>query len=111
MAIYGNLYIDQGTSFNVTVFVTDVNDDPIDLAQYTVFSQIRKTYSSKKFTEFATQIIGTGEIQLNLTAEQTGDLKPGRYVYDVKIKKGSEVIRVVEGQVEVNPQVTKITNG
>ena len=114
MAIYGNLFIDQGTTFSATIFVTDSNGDSLDLTGFTAKSQIRKTFSSNNFTEFQTSIpVPTnGEIILSLDAETSGTLKSGRFVYDVKLinDNTNEISRVVEGQVEVNPQVTKHEN-
>ena len=34
-------------------------------------------------------------------------MKAGRYVYDVEINSGGTITRVVEGQVEVTPGVTR----
>jgi hypothetical protein len=36
-------------------------------------------------------------------------MKPGRYVYDIEIKNGADgtITRVLEGQVEVTPGVTR----
>ena len=114
MAIYGNLFIDQGTTFSATIFVTDMNGDALDLSIYTAKSQIRKSFSSKNFVELNTSIPSptTGEIILSLDAETSSTLKSGRFVYDVKLinDNTNEISRVVEGQVEVNPQVTKHEN-
>ena len=45
---------------------------------------------------------------LSLSANVTGNLEAGRYVYDVVVHDAANTItRVVEGIVTVNPQVTK----
>ena len=45
---------------------------------------------------------------ITLTDTQTTALESGRYVYDVVITSGSGAkTRVVEGQVTVNPSVTR----
>ena len=47
-------------------------------------------------------------IQISLTPTQTGALAAGRYVYDVEITDQAGIItRVVEGQVEITPGVTR----
>jgi len=49
-----------------------------------------------------------GEIELLLSDTQTGGMKAGRYLYDVEIiSDGGEVTRVIEGQLEVTPRVTR----
>ena len=49
-----------------------------------------------------------GEITISLTDSQTTSLEAGRYVYDVLITaSGGAKTRVVEGQVTVNPSVTR----
>jgi hypothetical protein len=49
-----------------------------------------------------------GTVSIALTAAQTNALASGRYVYDVEItSSGGVVTRVLEGQVEVTPGVTR----
>ena len=117
MAIVSNLIIDQGTTFTADIDVTDAEGNVLNLSGYTTAGQMRKSYASTTATDFSASIFseGNGTVRISLSASQTNALKPGRYVYDVEIKKTStgEVTRVVEGQVEVTPGVTKVaaTNG
>ena len=107
MATKANISIDQGTSFTTEVLLTDENGDPLDLTAYTANSQIRKTYTSLTSVPFNT-VLSNGQVMLSLSANATGNLEAGRYVYDVVVHDGSNTItRVVEGIVTVNPQVTK----
>ncbi len=48
-----------------------------------------------------------GEVTVSLTAEETSAIKAGRYVYDIEITSSEETLRVLEGIVVVNPEVTK----
>ncbi len=108
MATQQNIVIDQGTTFSTEVTAKDSTGSAKDLTGYTTTAQIRKSYYSSSSTDFTTaQVDGTGVITLSLTAAQTGNLKAGRYVYDVESASASETIRVVEGIVTVTPQVTK----
>jgi len=51
---------------------------------------------------------GWATIRLILSDTQTNSMKAGRYVYDVEITSPSgEKTRVLEGQVEVTPGVTR----
>lgn len=118
MAIVSNLTIDQGTTFKADIDVTDASGNALNLTGYTTAGQMRKSYASTSATDFSASIptpASAGVVRIQLSATQTEALKPGRYVYDVEIKKTStsEVTRIVEGQIEVTPGVTKVaaTNG
>ena len=41
---YQNLYLEQGTTFNVTVTIDDVYGNVYDLNNTNVISQLRKSY-------------------------------------------------------------------
>ena len=110
MASISNIFIDQGADFTTTVTVTDSNGDTVSLAGYSAAAQIRKSYSSSTSTAFTTSISNAsgGEITITLTDTQTAALDAGRYLYDVLITaSGGDKTRVVEGQVTVNPSVTR----
>ena len=111
MAIISNLIIDQGATFTADIDVTDSDGNILVLTGYTAAGQMRKTYASSTATNFTASIqsASNGTVRISLSAIQTNALKAGRYVYDVEITKTStsEVTRVVEGQVEVTPGVTR----
>lgn len=110
MAIYANLVIDQGSTFNSTITVEEATGAEISLEGYSVRAQIRKTYTSSTAVDFIAEIVDpdNGIITLKLAPAASGSLKPGRYVYDVEIITPNEdVTRVVEGQIEITPRVTR----
>ena len=110
MASISNIFIDQGADFTTTVTVTDSNGDAVSLVGYSAAAQIRKSYSSSTSTAFTTSISNAsgGEITITLSDSQTAALEAGRYLYDVLITaSGGDKTRVVEGQVTVNPSVTR----
>lgn len=109
MATKANLVIDQGSTFSADLNLTDENGDMLVLNGYTANSQIRKWYTSTNAAATFTASINveSGVITLSLTANQTGAITAGRYVYDVELSVGSEVSRIVEGIVTVTPQVTR----
>lgn len=108
MAGIQNLVVDQGTSFEITINVTLDDGSEKDLTDYTVSSQIRKSYYTNTYTDFTTAKVDlTGEITLSLTPTQTSALKAGRYVYDVEISSTEETVRIIEGIVTVTPEVTR----
>ena len=110
MASISNIFIDQGATFTTTVTVTDANGDAVSLSGYSVAAQIRKTFLSSTATAFTATIsnASSGEITISLSPTQTTALEAGRFVYDVVITaSGGTKTRVVEGQVTVNPSVTR----
>jgi len=108
MATKANLVIDQGSTFSTDLTLNDENGDPLNLAGYSANSQMRKWYtSSNAIATFTTNVAIDGIISLSLTANQTGAITAGRYVYDVEINDGSATSRVVEGIITVTPQVTR----
>lgn len=111
MAPVKNLVIDQGADFSVTITISDVNNDPLNLTGYTGRAHLRKSYGSNTHTAFTVTFNAdrtTGEITLGISSAVTTDLRAGRYVYDVEIVSGSGVVtRVLEGIVTVTPEVTR----
>lgn len=109
MAVYANLIVDQGSDFSADINV--VNDiGAVDITNYTYRGQIRKTYASSNAVDFytSTNNPSSGILTISLAAGQTSVMKAGRYVYDVEIVDGiGNVTRVIEGQLEVTPRVTR----
>ena len=70
MAIIANLFIDQGTDFEVVVDVQDATGSVQNLTGYTSVAQIRKTYGSSNVSTSFTTNHGTaseGKITLSLS--------------------------------------------
>jgi hypothetical protein len=110
-AAYQELFLEQGTTFTTNITLDDIDGVPFDLTGATAKSQIRKSYYSANTTAEFIVIIPTptdGNINLILNANTTSNIAAGRYVYDVAIKDtANTVTRVLEGIVNVIPQVTK----
>lgn len=111
MAVYANIVIDQGSDYSSTVDVEGSNGTPYDLTGYTARGQVRKTYTSSTSYPFLLTINNpsAGQINMLLPRATTGTMKAGRYVYDIEIVETNTgtVTRVVEGQVEITPRVTR----
>ena len=112
MAAYVELYIDQGTTFNNIINLTDdVTNAPINISGYTVTSQIRRSYYSSNISANITceiSNVANGEITMSMTSANTSNIKAGRYVFDVKtIDTYGIVNRIIEGIISVTPQVTR----
>jgi len=108
MATVQNLVIDQGTTFSFTFSIQNADGTDKDLSDYSVASQIRKSYYTNTKVDVTTDTIPLeGEVTISLTAEETSNIKAGRYVYDVEINSSFETLRVLEGIVTVTPEVTR----
>jgi hypothetical protein len=109
MAIKANLVIDQGTTFQTSINVTDDNEVAVDLTNYSANAQMRKYYTSLTSYAFTTSISPTlGIVTLSMNANTTGSIAPGRYMYDCELTDPNGAItRLVEGIVTVTPGVTR----
>ena len=105
-----DIVIDQGADYSASIDVTDADGDAVDLTGHTGKGQIRKTYSSSTAVNFDPAIVQSatnGTVRIGLSSTTTNNMKAGRYVYDVEIDNGSAITRIVEGQLEVRPGVTR----
>ncbi len=90
----------------------DADSEPFDLTGYQAKSQIKKSYYSTNASAQFTITIPTpvnGVLSMSISAANTANISAGRYVYDVLIKNSSNnTTRVLEGIVNIVPQVTKL---
>ena len=110
MAEFVELTIDQGSTFNTVITVNDGTGVGQNLVGYVARSQMRKSYYSSSKSSFNVTVStpNIGEITMAMTAANTANLTPGRYVYDVEIDNNSgEVTRIFEGIITVLPNVTR----
>lgn len=109
MATISNLYIDQGSTFNTSLNVNDQTGEPLDLSDYTAAAQMRRSYYTNTYIDLNATISSPldGEVSISLSASESGAVKAGRYVYDIEITGNGETMRVLEGIIVVNPEVTR----
>lgn len=110
MATKANLLIDQGTTFETTVTITDDDGGVVSLVGYTAAAQARKHYTSNTAYSFSVSINGSdGLVFLSMSANTTMSMAPGRYVYDCELTEtaSGKISRVLEGIVTVTPNVTR----
>ena len=115
-----NIRIDQGAEFETTIIIEDENSDRVNLANYNIFAQIRKTYTSSKFWHFDIDMTYAeeGELKIRLPSARSIDIKPGRYMYDIYGEfilnnvewpdEAAKIYKFVEGIADVVPRITKI---
>lgn len=108
MATKVNLVVDQGSTFQTSITFNDESGNTINFSTYSGAAQLRKHYTSSNSTGFSVSLTSNGVITLGLTANQTGNLTAGRYVYDLEVTDSSnQVSRLIEGIVTVTPNVTR----
>lgn len=110
---YSELFLEQGASFNTSIALDDVSGEAFNLVTYTASSQMRKSYYSSNAAAIFSVTTGNdpslGVITISLDSANTANIAAGRYVYDVYVTttSGETRVRVLEGIVNVTPQVTK----
>ena len=104
--------MDQGSDFAFSILAQDATGNAVDLSSnYTATCQMRRHYSTQTYTLLNTQITGgTGYIFVSLGATGTATISPGKYFYDVELSSldGGSVQRLVQGNITVYPEVTRI---
>jgi hypothetical protein len=111
-AVYvNNLVINSGSDFSQSFALEGINNSPLNLTGYQVNAQMRKWAGSSTSITFTTSIefpSTVGKILISLSSEETLDIKPGRYVYDVLITDSfGQKNKVIEGMVLVREGVTR----
>ena len=107
---YTELFLEQGASFNTSITLDDVNGESFNLTTFSASSQMRKSYYSSNAAATFTVSTGdnvSGTITISLDSANTANVIPGRYLFDVYLTNNISRIRVLEGIVNVTPQVTK----
>lgn len=106
-----NIYIDKGTDFRLSVALFDDDDLDLPIANYTFFGDLRKLYSTKRAAEFEFERDDDdpNAITLILSSDATSQLKPGKYQYDIIMKKPTgELSKIVDGLAFVISTITEV---
>ena len=105
-----NFILEQGATFSRILTVKE-NNSAMNLTNYTVASKMRSTHDTSTVAGTFTCTISNasgGEITMQMTANTTGALEEGIYVYDLEITNSAgTVTRLMEGNITVNPEVTR----
>jgi hypothetical protein len=112
MAAYVELVVDQGTTFNNVINITDdVTNAAVNISGYSFESQVRRSYYSANITANIVCTItnaANGEVTMSMSASNTANIKPGRYVFDVKsTDDANSVSRILEGIITISPSCTR----
>lgn len=89
-----------------------VDGEALDILSYEARMMVRKSYNLPAVANLTTEnekivINDVNKINLELTADITAALVPGRYLYDVELVNGPDVERVLFGVFTVTAEVTK----
>ena len=111
MAVYvSNIVIEQGYDFDTSFQLEDTRtNSPLVLTDASTTAQIRKHYGAVDAVSLGSTVTSPdlGIISISLTANQSVSLKPGRYVYDVKILNAGREYKAVEGTALLRGGVTR----
>lgn len=111
MATISNLFVDAGADYSNIITVTASNGQALNLTDFTVKSQMRKSYQSSVVHNFVATIYQAeyGKVRLQLSSSASEAIPAGRWLYDVEITAPSGAkTRVLEGIVTITPQITQI---
>ncbi len=112
-AVYvNNLVINAGSDFSQTFTLEETESNYfLNLTDYQIDSQMRKWSGSSNAITFTTSVefpSTSGRMNLSLTSEQTKNIRPGRYVYDILLTDPfGQKNKVIEGMVLVREGVTR----
>lgn len=104
----GDYRIEQGSTFSMTITITDENGAVYALTGATAAAILRETYASSAHTDFTCSVAeSTGVITVSLTAAETAAITITSGVWDIELTEGTTVTRLLQGTVEISPEVTK----
>ena len=107
-----NIQIDKGTDFSSTFDLSKRDNSPLDLTLYDFQAKMRKHAEAPAHVAFAATYGGQpakGNLNISLTAAQTGIITAGRYEYDVLIinRNSNAKTKVFQGQALVIPTASQ----
>ena len=115
-----NFKVEQGVSYSFKITYKDKNVNPIPLDDYTPYGSIKlKMSDTGSVAQFGFEkLAGIGELQVKLAhnafsnvqikANSFNDYVQGVYdIYLVKSDESQEHIRLLNGVIDISPQVTK----
>ncbi len=115
MTTRANLYIDQGVDFLVALELETDDGDEFPITDQQFFCQVRKMYSSTVLFEADLEVVVNGvtnELNLFFDPNDTRDVKPGKYQYDLIMRKfNGDTLKILEGLLFILPTITRIEEG
>lgn len=120
MPITENFVLDQGADAAVELHLTEKDGSKKDLTGIVARASLKESYESRDsdaiaFSTLVASPASDGIVTLTLTNEQTSTLNPRLdYVYDVLLTytdsdANTIVEKILQGNIEVNPSITKVS--
>ena len=110
MAVYvNNITVNCGTDFTQDYDLFETGGKVIDLTGFTMSAALRKHRGSGTSVSFTTSFVSRsqGKIKLFIPSWISGNLKPGRYLYDVLLTSpGGAKSIIVEGNVNARAGIS-----
>lgn len=115
-ALKDNWYIEKGATFRKRYQLgtgTEDNFTPLDLTGRTARCMLRKSLFGEVIQELTTENGGItlggvdGYVDIFISAEDTTALPGDECVHDIELVNGSDVDRILEGEDELSPEVTR----
>ena len=106
-----NLTFVRGDTETVQVTMTSDGTTPVDITGRTYAAQMRTTPDIAAISATATCSItdaANGVMNASFTATSTATLDPGYYYWDLQETNGATVTTVLQGTVNVLPDVTRL---
>tara|TARA_R110002096_G_scaffold229420_1_gene418999 strand:+ start:158 stop:514 length:357 start_codon:yes stop_codon:yes gene_type:complete len=114
---YEDIDINQGTDIAIELDCVDEDGSVKNLTNHSIAAKMKRTYNStdasdiQAFNAIVQSPADAGKLTLSLTNSQTAALRKGRYVYDAELSfvdsdDNTIIERILEGQINVIPQVT-----
>tara|TARA_R110000796_G_scaffold45858_1_gene110910 strand:- start:670 stop:1014 length:345 start_codon:yes stop_codon:yes gene_type:complete len=104
--------IEQGTTYDQYINIKDTNQDLLDLSEYTASAQLKSGPGGDKHADFTSSIELTsgsttkGTVRLYLSADTTSTLAFDTALYDIELRSGSYVTRLLQGRVKLSKEIT-----
>jgi hypothetical protein len=111
-----DITIDRAAEYSFVLTIQNQLEVPIDLdppasAAFDFYADIRETVTKKEVVSFTAAVLddgNNGQVAFNLTEANTLLLKPsGSYEYDIFMRRGSVMERLLYGSVTVRANITK----
>lgn len=103
----------QGTTWVLTLTLTESNGNPVDLTDYEITAQVKRSAGATAVVATFDGSVGDDPTQgvatLTMLPAITSTIIAPKsyYVYDVKLTKGTDMAyRLTQGKLFVDPQVT-----
>jgi hypothetical protein len=115
MTARANLYVDQSVDFLVSLELETDEGDEFPVTSQQFFCQVRKMYSSSTLFQADLNVVVNGvtnEVNLYFSPNDTKNVKPGKYQYDLlMIDDNGTIKKILEGLLFVLPTITRLETG